>query len=374
MVGKQGSIPTFEGHRNFRLRLILATLSGKAIKISKIRSGDFNPGLRDEEVSFLRLLEAVTNGSQIEISYTGTTVIYKPGLIIGGEHTHVCPHTTSVGYFIEPMLYLAPFSKNKFSIVFKGITNSAKGEGVGVDSIKWGMLPMLEKFGVREVTLHILKRGSAPNGGGEVHLLCNSLITQPITLHALETPKFSAIRGVAYCTRVSPSMVNRMIDSARKVLKPTGVEVNITADVWRGENSGKSPGFGMTLVAESKKGWRILAENVGEPGVLPEDIGEKTAYELLYQLSKSCVVGQHQTVLALVFMTIGKEDIGRLKFQKDQIDEHFIQYLRDILAIFGTEVYLKDGAEEDIPGEEKYMTASIKGNGFTSASKKIQGF
>ena len=78
-----------------------------------------------------------------------------------------------------------------------------------------------------------LKRGSAPLGGGEVHLLCSSLIPQPLTIHALDIPKFSAIRGVAYCTRVSPSIVNRMIDSARAVLKPTGCEVNITADVWR---------------------------------------------------------------------------------------------------------------------------------------------
>lgn len=60
----------FEGHRNFRLRLVLATLSGKPIKITKIRSQDLNPGLKDHEVSFLRLLEAVTNGSHIEISYT----------------------------------------------------------------------------------------------------------------------------------------------------------------------------------------------------------------------------------------------------------------------------------------------------------------
>jgi len=374
MSDKKGAIATFEGHENFSFRLVLATLSGKPIKISKIRSGDFNPGLRDHEVSFLRLLEAITNGSHIEISYTGTTVIYRPGLVIGGELTHVCPHTETVGYFIAPMLMLAPFSKNKFSIVFQGLTNSAKSDSYGVDAIKWGMLPMMEKFGVREVNLHILKRGSAPNGGGEVHLLCNSLLANPLTLHAMDTPKFSAIRGVAYCTRVSPSMVNRMIDSARKVLRPTGVEVNITADVWRGENSGKSPGFGMTLVAELKKGWRILSENVGDAGVLPEDIGEKSAYELLYQLSKACVVGYHQIPLALVYMTIGKEDVGRLKFHKHQIDEHFVQYLRDIKAVFGTEVYLRDGEDEGVPGEEQYITASIKGIGFTSASKKIQGF
>ena len=359
----------FEGHRNFRLRLVLATLSGKPIKITKIRSQDLNPGLKDHEVSFLRLLEAVTNGSHIEISYTGTTIIYRPGIIIGGDLTHNCPDTKSIGYFIEPMLMLAPFSKKKFSIIFKGLTNIA-GNDTGVDAIKWGLLPVMEKFGVREVSLHILKRGSAPLGGGEVHLLCSSLIPQPLTIHALDIPKFSAIRGVAYCTRVSPSIVNRMIDSARAVLKPTGCEVNITADVWRGENSGKSPGFGITLVAELKRGWRIVTENVGSAGSLPEDSGELTAYQLLEEISNSGVVGRYQLPLALVYMTIGKEDIGRLKIQESEIDENLVSVLRDIQEVFGTEAFFKDDAEE-LDSDDKFMTVSIKGVGFTNVSKKI---
>lgn len=362
---------TFEGHRNFRLRLVLATLAGKAIKISKIRSDASNPGLTDSEVSFLRLLEAVTNGTHIEISYTGTTVIYRPGLIIGGELTHNCAGQKPVGYYIEPMLYLAPFSKKKFSIVFKGLTASDRTLDAGVEALKWGLIPVMEKFGVREVSLHILKRGSPPLGGGEVHLMCNSLIPQPLTIHALETPKISAIRGVAYCTRVSPSFVNRMIDSARAVFRPTGVDVNITADVWRGENAGKSPGFGLTLVGELKRGWRIVTEGVGAPGSVPEDLGERVAYQLLEEISNSCVVGRNQLQLSLAFMAIGREDVGRLKVHKSQIDETFIWCLRDLKSIFGVEAFLKDGAEDPSPEEQNYMTISIKGVGFTNASKKI---
>jgi RNA 3'-terminal phosphate cyclase-like protein len=36
----------FSGHGYLRQRLILATLSGKTVKIDKIRSEDDNPGLR----------------------------------------------------------------------------------------------------------------------------------------------------------------------------------------------------------------------------------------------------------------------------------------------------------------------------------------
>lgn len=367
----KAKIVTLEGHRNFRLRLVLSTLSGKPIKIVRIRSDDMNPGLRDHEVSFLRLLESVTNGTHIEISYTGTTVIYKPGIIIGGQITHNCPNTKPIGYFVEPMLYLAPFSKKKFSIVFRGLTALNDTDDAGIDALKWGILPVMEKFGVREAALHINKRGSPPLGGGEVHFVCDSLIAQPLTIHALEVPKISAIRGVAYCTRVSPSVVNRIVDAARKVLKPTGVEVNITADAWRGEQSGKSPGFGVTLVAELKKGWRIFSEGVGAAQLLPEELGEKVAYQLLEELSLSGTLGRSQLKLALTYMAIGKEDIGRIKLHKSQIDSNLIWVLRDINSIVGTEAFFKDGLDDIDPEEADFMTCAMKGIGFTSVSKKI---
>lgn len=365
MSSQKSPFKVFQGAQNFRLRVILSILSGRPIKIEKVRSNDLNPGLKDYEVSFLRLIEAVTNGSSIEISYTGTTVIFKPGIIVGGSYTHNCPNSKAVGYFVEPMLYLAPFSKKKFSLLFKGIT--ASHNDAGIEAIKWGLLPILEKFGVRECALHTLKRGSPPLGGGEVHLVVDSLISQPITMHELDRPIITAIKGVAYSTRVSPSLVNRMIDGAKTVLKDAGCEVNITADVWRGENSGKSPGWGITLVGQTKKNWCFFAECIGDAGDVPEDIGSKAAYHLLEEISHSAVVSRNQLPLAIVYMVIGKEDIGRLRIAKDQIDENFISLLRDIKNIFGTEVFLKECND---PDSDDYIV-TIKGIGFTNANKKI---
>lgn len=366
-TAKKSPYVLFQGSQNFRLRIVLATLSGKPIKIEKIRSADLNPGLKDYEISFLRLMEAVTNGARIEISYTGTTVIYRPGIIIGGSHTHNCPPSKPVGYFVEPLLYLAPFSKKKFSIILRGIT--ASHNDAGIEAIKWGLLPILEKFGVRECALHTLKRGSPPLGGGEVHLVVDTLISQPLTIHELERPHISAIKGVAYSTRVSPSLVNRMIDGAKKVLKGASCEVNITADVWRGENSGKSPGWGVTLIGETKKGWCYFAEEIGDPGAIPEEVGETVAYHLLEEISQSGAIGRTQLPLAITFMVIGKEDIGRLRISRDEVDERFVVLLRDIKKIFGTEAYLKE--VDDGNSHDDDFIVTIKGNGFTNANKKI---
>ncbi|KAG9729894.1 hypothetical protein KCU75_g19185, partial [Aureobasidium melanogenum] len=74
----------FNGAGHLTTRLVLATLTGRPVRISQIRaSSHTNPGLAPHEVSFLRLLDAITNGSAIEFSMTGTTLVYKPGLIVG---------------------------------------------------------------------------------------------------------------------------------------------------------------------------------------------------------------------------------------------------------------------------------------------------
>ena len=92
----------------------------------------------DYEVSLLRLLERVTNGTVIEISVTGawsfvalvlrshsvigTAILLKPGIIAGGHIVHDCPLSRSVGYYLEPIIMLAPFAKKPLQLTLRGIT------------------------------------------------------------------------------------------------------------------------------------------------------------------------------------------------------------------------------------------------------------
>ena len=57
----------YEGCNYMRLRLVLATLSGKSLKIKNIRSKDTSPGLTVYESSLIRLFDKITNGSRIQV-------------------------------------------------------------------------------------------------------------------------------------------------------------------------------------------------------------------------------------------------------------------------------------------------------------------
>lgn len=87
----------YKGSNFFRQRLLLATLSGRAIKIEDIRSSHDDPGLREYEVNLIRLLDKVTNGTRVELGQTGTTMYFEPGLLIGGQITHSCCPQRGIG-------------------------------------------------------------------------------------------------------------------------------------------------------------------------------------------------------------------------------------------------------------------------------------
>lgn len=61
------------------------------------------------EASFVRLLDKLTNGTSVEINEIGSTLFFRPGIIIGGLiDSHDCggdqPDARSVGWFIEGIL------------------------------------------------------------------------------------------------------------------------------------------------------------------------------------------------------------------------------------------------------------------------------
>ncbi|KAI9454964.1 18S rRNA biogenesis protein, partial [Lactarius psammicola] len=347
----------YSSHLYFRHRLVLSILSGKSIKIDKIR-------LRDYEISLLRLIEKVTNGTVIEISLTGTAILVKPGIIAGGPVTHECPTSRSIGYFLEPIIMLAPFSKRPLSLTLGGITSDDKD--LSVDLIRTITLPHLEPFGISDsLELKIKKRGSPPLGGGEVLFLC-PIVKQVKTLNFVEPGKVKRIRGIAHAVRVSPQFSNRMIEAARSVLNRYIPDIYLYSDVYKGEESGKSPGYALSLVAETTTSALHCAEAVSQPGVAPEDIALQAARSLLSEIERGgCVDQKHQT-LVLLMMVLGSEDVGRCRMAEPT--ERTVQFLRDVRDAFGVSFKI---VPADRSGGSRQLLYSCYGSGYVNTNRTL---
>jgi RNA 3'-terminal phosphate cyclase-like protein len=351
----------WKGCFQFRQRIICSTLAGISIKITNIRDNDENPGIRDFETSFLQLIEKITNGCQIYINETGTEVYYKPGIIIGGTIIHNCPTSRSIGYFLEGIIGLAPFGKQPLNITFNGITND--DQDPSVDLLRTVTIPLLKKFGIEEdIELKIKKRGAPPQGGGQVLFIC-PIIKHLQPLHLIDEGKIRRIRGIAYSTRVSPQIGNRLVESAKEILNSFQQDIYIYTDHYKGNESGLSPGFGLLLVAESTTGCSLSAEAVGSAKIVPEDLGKKVSNILLNEIRNGgCVDTTNQTI-ALLFMTLCSGNVSKIRLGK--LSPYTIEYFKLLKEFFG--IIFK--IEPDL--ENNTVICTCLGVGFKNISKKI---
>lgn len=381
---------------------MLSTLTGKPIRISQIRpSSPTNPGLADYEVSFLRLLEAVTNGSVIEISYTGTILVYRPGLITGsvvgpgssgGVVRHELPAgcTRGISYFLLPLCLLAPFSKSPINVLFTGpgvITSATASGDMSADSVRTAILPLYEQFGIfNNIEVRVLRRASLGRdglgGNGEVQLSFGHQVRLPKTVHLLNPGRVKRIRGVAYCIGVSGSNNARMINAAREVLNPVVSDTYIFSDVSsaplssqgrNGDAAGKirtGIGFGLSLVADSSTGSLYSADvpSVPEGGQTPEDVGRQCAYQLLEIISLGGCVPLSAAPTVLILMAMGSKDVGRLLLGRDVLgSEEMIGLARD-LRMFGASGW---GFRDADPPYEGDIVVSVVGTGIGNVGRKM---
>jgi RNA 3'-terminal phosphate cyclase-like protein len=342
-------------------------LSGKTIRLSHIRSNDDNPGLRDFEISFLKLIEKLTNGCVIEINYTGTLILYRPGTIVGGKVSHDCGRSKAIGYFLEPLVALAPFAKYPLTLRLTGITNSPTE--ISIDIIRTVLLPHMKYFGISleddalvPLELKILQRGAPPNGGGEVLFQC-PVVRSLRPVQCMDEGRIKRIRGIAYATRVAPQMANRMVESARGYLNRLLPDVYIYTDVYKGSESGLSPGFALSLVTESTSGTLHAAEYTAQAGQTPEEVGELSAKLLLSEIQKGGAIASVAQPLIVLNMALSSEDVSKVRFGK--LTPFTIQYLRDLKTFFGIMFKIRTDPRT------KTILLTCVGTNYINSNKKV---
>lgn len=350
------SYTKLKGSQNLRLRLLLSTLSSTPILIEEIRANATWPGLRPHEVSFLRLLELISDHSVVEINETGTKLKYKPGIVMGGRHlVHDCGVSRAMGYFLEPLIVLALFGKKPLSIKLHGVTNDSKDPSV--DTFRSTTLHILKQFGASSegLDLKILKRGVPPHGGGEI------ILSVPVVQDSLKAITWTdegmvkRIRGITFSTRVTAQFENTMLHAARGIFNRLLPDVHIFTDHKTGPQAGKSPGYGMSLVAETTSGCFISADNAvshvqeedegeledeGKKWLIPpEDLGEQIASALLGEIEQGGVVDSTHQGLLFLLCALCPQDVSKVRVGK--LSPYGIQVLRHIRDFLGVKFAIK---------------------------------
>ncbi|KAI3919202.1 hypothetical protein MKW92_021266 [Papaver armeniacum] len=313
-----------KGSRHFRERLVLSTLSGTPISIEEIRADETWPGLR-------------------------TKLKYTPGVIICGnryDDGFDCGLSRSIGYFLEPLIVLGLFGKKSLEIKLKGITNDSKDPTV--DTFRSTTLNILKRFGIDSegVDLKIVNRGAPPLGGGEVILKVPMVKSSLSAVTWIDEGMVKRIRGTTFSTRVSSQFENTIIHAARGIFNRLLPDVHIFTDHKAGDKAGKSPGFGISLVAETTSGCFISTDIAvsyarGEDDeddekkelMPPEEIGEQAASMLLGEIEQGGVVDSTHQGLLFLLCALCPQDVSKVRVGK--LSPYAIETLRHIRDFLG---------------------------------------
>lgn len=373
----------FRGSNYLKQRLLLSTLSGKAIRVEDIRCLDVEPGLRDYEINLIRLFDKVTNGTKIEVNSTGTSVSYQPGLLYGGTLQHDCCTARGIGYYLDVLIALGPFCKQPLNVILRGVTNSP--ESPSVDHIKGGALSVLKRALVVDdgLELKVNKRGLMPAGGGEVLFRC-PVRKSLRTLQVMDTGMVKRIRGTVYACRISPEIANRVVEAAKGVMLNFLPDIYIHTDQTKGRAGGNSPGFGVYLQAETTAdvlfGAEGLSKNVVEVRenkdalTVPEELGREVANKLLEEIYRGgCVDSTFQWMVTL-FMALGQQNVA--KYLTGPLSQYTIRFLQHLREFFNVTFKLENPQqEEDADEDDEYEGANkvlmtCIGIGYTNINKR----
>lgn len=297
----------------------------------------------------------------------------------GRQHrAHDCGVSRSIAYFLEPLIVLCLFAKQPLTIRLLGITNDSKDPSV--DTFNSTALPILKRFGVPSegLELKIESRGLPPNGGGEV-VLSVPVVQSLMAVNWIDEGFVKKIRGTTFSTRVSVQFENSMIKAARGIINPLVSDVYIFSDHRSGPQAGKSPGYGISLVAETTSGCFIsadtavsqarnednssLADDAKSELMPPEDIGVGIANVLLGEIAQCGVVDSTYQGLLFLLCALCPQDVSKIRVGK--LSQYGVETLRNIRDFLDLKFIIKPD-----PDTQSVFLKCI-GYGMKNLSRKV---
>lgn len=267
------------------------------------------------------MVSLVSNGAQVIISKDGSSVKFKPGLIINNDMRELsfdCGVSRAITYYLEYLPVIALFGKTNLDIQLNGITNDNVDSSV--DSLIQALPVVFEKFNLtsKHVQMKVTKRGFRPNGQGQLILKVQK-VNWLDNCHWINEGLVRRVRGTCYASKASVNVVGRIIASAREVLNDFLPDVWIYSEYSKGAKGSTDPGYGVTLVAETKTDCVLASDVCFSPfesadNNTPEEIGKKAARVLLDEIFSSGVVDTSVQSVLLLLMALsgGKPSAAKL--------------------------------------------------------------
>ena len=277
----------------------------RPIHVTKIRAGREVPGLRQQHVSALEILRAVSGGRLEGCSVGSSEISFYPGTAAKGSLFFDLRTAASITLVLQAVVPAVALSEGELSLELVGGTDVPWSPTF--DYVAEVLRPAFSMTGIG-FRAEALSRGYYPRGGGRV-IASIEKSGRPKELLMVDPPTAAVASMVSRCGTLPDHVAMRQMESARRVLVSKGIPV--TGAAFSKERS-ESPGSSI-LVWEASTGRTIGSDSIGARGKSAESVGAEAAERFAgIVASGACVDSNLADMLAPVLSLARRESRLRI--------------------------------------------------------------
>jgi RNA 3'-terminal phosphate cyclase (ATP) len=340
------------GGQIVRTCIALAALTGKDVRIQKIRANRPNPGLQAQHVIAAKVLAALSNAETEGLVQGSMDLVFRPRGRVAGRFSFDVGTAGSIPLILQALMPCAAFAPGRVELDLTGGTDVRWSPSI--DYVRVVVIPMLRLMGyVTTLTVH--RRGHYPKGGGRV-----SIIVEPSrmlnAIKLLDRGEFVSLEGISHCVKLPSHVAQRQAFAAARKLQPVGIEPKIAVEAYSAaQDPHFAPGSGITLLLKSSSASIIGADSIGERGKPAETVGEEAAAKLLAEIQSGAPVDRHLGDILIPYMAVAD---GQSEISVSEITMHTLTNIR--VAEMVTDVKFDLQGELHKPGRISVDGISLK--------------
>ncbi|HLD40008.1 MAG TPA: RNA 3'-terminal phosphate cyclase [Candidatus Nanoarchaeia archaeon] len=304
-----------------RTALALSALTGQEFKVTNIRAGRADSGLKAQHLTAIKALKELCHAETNNIDLGSIELHFKPGKIKKGIYDLDIGTAGSITLLLQALILPSLFAPGKVTF---NITGGTCGKWqASVDYLQNILLPYLNRF-VEKIEMKILKRGYYPKGQGLIRLeisprftihkyesfsaLAEELPFKVPKIKLLEQGKLEQIRGIVNVSaelqekEVGERIKNAIVGSLRSYHAP----INIRAEYAKAESIGGEALVWGVFSHDGKVDFDnpvlLAGDALVEKGKSSEEIGQAAAEELKKQIDAGVAVDHHLADQLVQFM------------------------------------------------------------------------
>jgi RNA 3'-terminal phosphate cyclase (ATP) len=341
------------GGQIVRTTIALAALTGKPVKVTKIRHKRPNPGLQAQHVVAVRAVAAICDAETVGLIQGSQELTFTPHGRAAGRWSFDVGTAGSVPLILQALMPAAAYAPSKVVVELTGGTDVLWSPTI--DYVRLIELPLLQLMGY-QATIQVHRRGHYPKGGGQVSISVDPpRVMEAVNL--LERGQFLGIEGVSHCVRLPSHVAQRQASAAKEKLNAEGfTQVNIATETYpSNQDPHVAPGSGITLLAKFTSGTILGSDSLGERGKPAETVGAEAAAKLVAELVSHSPVDRHMGDILIPYMAVAD---GKSLIQVSEITLHTMTNIKVAEMMVGVKFEIE--GELHRPGRVTVNGAALK--------------